>query len=183
MFTRLTLLASTTVFITFGCDEERCRYTSQCRDGELKTCTEGWENGGERVANYETPGCDAANPICIDLDDDHAQCVAAVSPKCGPDFAETCDVALATRCVFGYPVAQDCAVHGNTCALVDGEARCARAPVTACDPQTYPESCAGGGVGLICDAGVVARLDCAVEVPDAACRLTSAERDRTVYCD
>lgn len=182
MFTRLTLLALSTALVTLGCDEERCRYSSQCRDGELKTCTEGWENGGERVANYETPGCDAPNPVCVDLDDDHAQCVTAESAKCTAEFVETCGGALATRCAFGYQVAQDCGVHGNTCALVEGAALCALAPVTACDPQTYQESCAGAG-GLVCESGVVERLDCGREDAGAACHLTTEDRDRTVYCE
>ena len=177
-------LTAALALLAIGCDEERCRYTSRCVDGELKTCVEGFENGGERTADYASPGCDAPNPLCVELDDDHAACVVAASPTCEADaFAETCEGAIATRCLYGYRVAEDCSVHGNTCGVVEGAALCARAPLTRCDPQTFAEQCAGGAVAVLCETGVVERLDCEVTSPGSACALSPPERERRAYCD
>ena len=179
LLTLLTLL--TVALLSLTACGETCDYKSKCHKGELKFCTDDY-NDGDPQTHYTSQACEAANPVCVDLDGDNARCVTSATAICDADFVQTCDGTQALRCVESHVVAEACALHGNVCVVQDGAARCARAPLTACDPQTFSEVC-DGSVALLCDEGVVERLDCAVEDPHSVCRLTTAERGETAYCD
>ncbi|MCK6572198.1 hypothetical protein L6V77_14005 [Myxococcota bacterium] len=160
-----------------ACSEE-CSYVARCRGADrLEVCTERMEDGN-RVAEEETVPCAAPNPVCVELDGDHARCVTAVDATCAPaEFTETCDGAVARRCRQGYVTGFDCGADGNACVARETGAACARAPASACDPQTFTETC-DGTTGVICETGLVANLRC-----EGQCRKATAERGATVYCE
>lgn len=180
MFTR-TLIRRAALLLVAGaflgaCSEE-CAYESRCRgDNRLQICREHMEDGN-RVAEEETITCAEPNPVCVELDGDHARCVVAAEQTCDADHVETCDGTVARRCRDGHVVGDDCGAQGNACVERPDAATCAREPLTDCDPQTYTETCEGR-TALVCETGLVARLEC-----PAACRRTTAERGATVYCE
>jgi len=166
------------LLLTLAACSEKCDYVSRCRGADrLETCTERMEDG-DRVADEETVPCAAPNPACVELDDQHARCVAAADETCETaDFTETCDGPVARRCRQGYVTGEDCAAEGNACVARETGAACARAPATECDPQAFTETCEGA-TGVICETGLVANLRC-----EARCRSATAERGATVYCE
>lgn len=174
MFTARVMAVS--LLLLAACNED-CKYVSRCRgDDTVQTCRETWADGNQETKEEKT-ACEAPNPVCVELDSDHARCVSDATERCGDDFAESCRGDVALRCGQGYVIAQDCADHGNVCVVRGPSALCARPPVTDCDVQTFQERC-DGDVALVCDTGVVERFTC-----DDRCRVTSEERGETAYCD
>ena len=169
-------VAAASLLLLAACDEE-CSYVSRCRGvATLQTCRETWEEGN-RTTEEERTACEAPNASCVQLDPAHARCAVSAEERCGADFAEGCRGEVAVRCRQGYVVGQDCAAHGNVCAVVGDAALCALAPLAECDPQAFVERCEGDAA-YVCDTGVVERFVC-----EGRCRLTTEERGGTAWCD
>jgi hypothetical protein len=100
---------------------------------------------------------------------------------CPDAFAPVCGDGVVISCENGYQVAEDCVVDGNTCQVVEQEARCALEPLTTCDPDSYINHC-DGQKEIRCDRGLVRAEDCAVKDPPQTCTEYRDNYGRYAYC-
>ncbi len=129
-----TLLPATALLaaaLLTGCPS--CPYESACDDSTLQWCSIGVD---QMVGDPEEGAreCKAPNPVCVELDEQTAQCVTSGERTCDETVTPACEEGTVARCERGYVVAEDCAGHGNACVVVEAAPRCALEPAQQCDP-------------------------------------------------
>jgi hypothetical protein len=162
-----------------GCPS--CPYESKCEGDVLKTCSVGVDQvvgSPQRSAR----ACRAPNPVCVTLNEDRAQCAMEAEPGCGAAFAGYCADGLRIECSAGYRVAEDCAAHGNTCFELDDGPRCAREPLTVCNPPDIDSRCEGD-VLIACVYGYLKAEDCSLAPEPEVCTPFQNDYGRGAYCE
>jgi len=161
-----------------GC--ARCPYETQCEGNVLHMCTLGID---QLVGNPELGErtCEAPNPVCVNLDDRHAQCTMTGQSDCTDALVPACGEGTVVRCTSGYQVAEDCAGNGNGCFVVDSAPRCALDPPTVCAAQQYVTHCAQGAL-ISCVEGYETSRNCAYDVAGETCQESSSDAGQTAYC-
>jgi hypothetical protein len=148
-----------------------CPFDSRCEGDTLVRCLPPPHIDIGANGFSETP-CEGANPVCVELGDDTADCFHSAQPcdpstpvgRCDDDVLHSCDPR-------GFQTGVDCAQHGNRCE--PSLARCAFAGPQACEQG---QSRCDGDVQLRCQEGThLVAFDCTtIFDPPARCVVTDA---------
>jgi hypothetical protein len=150
------------VVVHCGRDELGGPLTWDCAAGGL-SCIE-----TEAGADCGLGACDpaTAQPTC----DGDLLIECAGAP--GRLIPEDCRIHVGRDCPAGAPESGCRARRSNTCAVVDGKARCV-GDGAPCDEATFVSSCDGSTL-VTCTGGRIGRGDCAPVGPKSTCGMTSS---------